>query len=255
MKCKLKEREENIQKYLNGDMSEAEMSTFEEHFLDCHDCMEELRDSLQLIEFVQSEGNHLFPEFRSSDKLKEKRIINADIPSLIKSFRYIISSKRISFAVITVVVLLFLYMLYQSNNNVITNERIASDSIQENIRSNENMLAETAQDLYVTNFEISPNLEYLINQNFRSDHNIEIISPANESNVIDKIIFEIKNNSNEQLYLRIMDNQGNLVLSPLIKNSKCSVDVAENKLSPGLYYWKLESDEKLLYIGKFLIKK
>jgi hypothetical protein len=36
---------------------------------------------------------------------------------------------------------------------------------------------------------------------------------------------------------------------------KFELDVADYELTPGLYYWKLENDEEIVYLGKFYVEK
>jgi hypothetical protein len=103
-------------------------------------------------------------------------------------------------------------------------------------------------ELLAANFEPSPNLEDLVQTQFRST-TIEVISPANGETVQSPITFRWKL-YDKRLTIKILSNKElTLVSSTLSRDSF----TASKKFGPGLYYWKLETDDELLFAGKFLV--
>jgi len=100
------------------------------------------------------------------------------------------------------------------------------------------------------NFEVNPNLEYMINSQLRNI-SIQIFSPKNNSSFKKEINFSWEAIPNANLQIKILDNKNNVILQYSVKKNKF---LLKEKLAPGLYYWKLENQSDLLYVGKFYIK-
>lgn len=102
------------------------------------------------------------------------------------------------------------------------------------------------------NFTPSDNLESLIGEIVRSD-NLEIISPNENISVRpgEQINFSWSTSLEEALFLIIVDNEENEIQEIEIDSSNYTYIVNQE---PGLYYWKLESEEDLLYVGKFKVE-
>lgn len=60
MKCRLKNRNEIIARYLNRELSDAEVEKFQEHFFNCDTCFEELRFKQDALELIKAEGDAIF---------------------------------------------------------------------------------------------------------------------------------------------------------------------------------------------------
>jgi len=266
MKCNLKEREENIQKYLNGDMPDAEMTAFEEHFLNCNDCMEELRDSLQLTEFIQKEGNVLFPEFKNNSKsFAGTRFKISDLIKKIFPPKWYIRPS-LAYAFIAAALIIFgVYFLRPSeeiNSDNTVDEQISShgnevspQNDENSTVSNETEIQSTDQqlELYAANFIESDELEYLIGQKVRGSENIEVISPEPGITIKDEILFKWVIETEQKLYLKILNNKEDVLFQFTIPKNKLLFNITEYELDSGLYYWKLENYEELLHIGKFFV--
>ncbi len=100
-------------------------------------------------------------------------------------------------------------------------------------------------------FKDNPNLEYMVDSPLRGKL-IHIISPEFRINERGKIIFKWKNHIDKHLILKILNNTNETIYT--LKTDKSRVELKE-KLSPGLYYWKLEDSENLYHVGKFIIEK
>jgi len=96
-------------------------------------------------------------------------------------------------------------------------------------------------------------LENFINRNIRSEKSIVIVTPEIDANVSSTIKFEWKKiNFAGQLTLTVVDNKNNPVYEMSVAGSTLTI---AKKLTPGLYYWKLTSSEKLEAAGKFFVNK
>ncbi len=107
-------------------------------------------------------------------------------------------------------------------------------------------------DLYAANFVPSDQLEGLSGEVFRSG-GFEALSPA--LNQVFRqgstISFQWKQDANQPLQLIVLDNLGKELFREAISVTNFEWPAPKR---PGLYYWKLESEEELLYTGKFLLK-
>ncbi len=106
-----------------------------------------------------------------------------------------------------------------------------------------------AEPVLADNFTESPNLEDLVQTDFRST-SVEVLSPLNGDVVKTPIRFQWKT-SEEEMTLKILTNKERTVLSNTVTGDAFIVD---RKLAPGLYYWKLETKKELIYTGKFLVR-
>jgi hypothetical protein len=95
-----------------------------------------------------------------------------------------------------------------------------------------------------------PAMEFLVNQQFRAE-SITIHSPIGDDWKHNPISFLWEGHSNFDLFVSIVNNKGETIATN--KAVGCSY-VFNETLSPGLYYWKLETNEDLIHVGKFLVK-
>lgn len=103
------------------------------------------------------------------------------------------------------------------------------------------------------NFRVNPNLESMIGSQYRSAA-VQVLSPTDNSTSIigSDIVFSWKPPAPGALTLKIIDNMDEQTYEYEVTGSRF---VLKERLSPGLYYWKLEDHQDLLYIGKFFVKK
>jgi hypothetical protein len=104
-------------------------------------------------------------------------------------------------------------------------------------------------DRYAANFEPSLVYESLADIQYRS-YGIQIHSPLIGEEVSDVIYFTGDVYYVGSVYLTILTNREEEVYTAEMDgiDHRYRVD-----LDPGLYYWKLESDDDLLYAGKFIV--
>jgi hypothetical protein len=106
----------------------------------------------------------------------------------------------------------------------------------------------TAQ-LLALRYQVNPNLENMIGSRLRSGL-FEALTPKNNSVLTIPIQFSWKNEFLTPHTLKIVNNMNDLLFQYPVKGN--SFEFRE-KLHPGLYYWKIENQNELLYVGKFFI--
>jgi|SRR5208283_5397701 len=100
------------------------------------------------------------------------------------------------------------------------------------------------------NFSESPNLENLVNSVLRSESPL-VVSPKNNADVGREILFEWKVQEVGSVRLTIFSNREEVLKAITLNKTKLFFS---GKLDPGLYYWKLECKDELLYVGKFFVR-
>jgi hypothetical protein len=99
-------------------------------------------------------------------------------------------------------------------------------------------------------YQVNPNLEIMIGSQSRSV-GVQIHAPRNNVYLGKEILFSWDEVGPEPLHLKILNNKNEVLFAYGAVGNKV---VFKEKLRPGLYYWKLESKNDLLYVGKFFIK-
>jgi hypothetical protein len=107
---------------------------------------------------------------------------------------------------------------------------------------------------YSQNFKESPVLESFIETGLRSE-DLEIISPKNNKSFKfkEKLRFKWETESLKIITIEIWHFKDNIDKKILERTSENNKLIINNKLVPGLYYWKLISDDELIYVGKFFV--
>jgi hypothetical protein len=111
-------------------------------------------------------------------------------------------------------------------------------------------LVVSKQEFFADNFTVSPNLENLVNAHSRS-LSIQVLSPLNGENFTERILFQWKADEDDRITLKILSNKEKTLRTISVRGSRYAFS---QKIPPGLYYWKLESKDELLYLGKFIVK-
>ena len=104
-----------------------------------------------------------------------------------------------------------------------------------------------------TVFSPDPMYEYYIGSQYRSDAGqLTVVSP--QVGMItngEKVEFRWEYDNAENLQLTVLNNRQEMVVSTKGNNQRFMLT---STLSNGLYYWKLESETDLLYVGKFIVE-
>jgi hypothetical protein len=101
----------------------------------------------------------------------------------------------------------------------------------------------------VSRYRVNPNLENMIGSQVRSGL-FEVLGPENGSVIKDPIRFSWKKPLLSPHTLKIVNNKNQVLYTYPVQGSWFDFN---ETLAPGLYYWKLENQNELLYVGKFFI--
>lgn len=104
-------------------------------------------------------------------------------------------------------------------------------------------------ELYAANFEPSPFYEILVDQRVRAPL-VRALTPSVGEEVAGDIYFSWETTHRGPFHLKILDNTENEV-HRITTETRSYLWTAD--LVPGLYYWRLETDAELLYVGKFVV--
>lgn len=102
-------------------------------------------------------------------------------------------------------------------------------------------------------FRVNPNLEAMIDGKFRSVA-VQVISPRNRETYGRDMVFSWKNFKRKPLTLKILNNRSRLLFQYDLEAGENRFDFKE-ELKSGLYYWKLECRNDLLYVGNFYVRR
>ena len=254
MECDLKDRDKLIAGYLTGKLSEEEARNFEEHYFQCEVCFNELRAAEEAVNLIEKEGNSAFI---SNPETKVSKLRIAD-----KSTH---RSWGIAVAVVSVFIIILILMIPLQKKNEITNKTavIKKDTLnnKESIRKN-SISKEFTAELSGPDFKPNPYLEEMTAENTRSGSEKldTVISPGPGQKFYDKeITFSWKMFKNEPVTLKVETNLEKEIFSRTIGHYK--FPNLNTVVSPGifkhsgLYYWRIEDENDVLYVGKFYFLK
>jgi hypothetical protein len=225
MKCSIDNRQRATENYLEGNLSQTEQNAFEEHIFNCDRCFQELRMQESIRDLVKYEGNVLFAE-----TLEKRRKPEHSLWELITekfSSIFIASPRRLAYASIAVLVLLLIIFI----------------------------MIPSGPPIDPQNFTESGYLEELMSTSFRSPYSFDIISPQNGTNVKKNIEFKWDADYEGSLYITILNNKEVQELNFTVEKNQLLIKDLDEKLQPGLYYWKLEGERNIFHVGKFYLRK
>lgn len=260
MKCELKNRESLISKYLLNELSDEESLKFEEHYFQCEECFYELRAAEDAFNLISDEGRSAF---QSSE--------NNSSNSIFMLLKNLSNPVRIGFAFALLVLVFVLYFALKNDSTQLSEEqKIFTDkesnqkqevdtSIvqpQKQTTRESNLIAE----LSGPQFSPNPYYEEWINENVRSSSDIidKVLSPAAGDTIIySPVLFKFRLSADEPVRLVILDNNENEIKSLQLKNNNliCSFTLNSSEIKSGLYYWKIEDENEVLYVSKFYFVK
>ena len=199
------------------------------HVADCAECKTAVfeLDSLVTEDFGQTASHPFFDQTK------------ANVPSFGAG-----SLLRIA-AVLVLTILggAFIYTLLQKSteSEIARDAEVPRDSLK--IIDSSPQLAE--------NFIVSPNLEDLLAEAVRADE-LEVLSPKFGADMVDSLRFTWQGAPGSPLTLKILNNREEVLFS--YEGVESPFVFSESPPS-GLYYWKLETEDELLHVGKFFIQK
>ncbi len=237
-----RDKEHWFDQYLSNKLSSGEMDAFEQHYFNCDSCFKELNLRRQVKGFFQEEASSMFPEYIENLRQKQKNSIDLTAENSSPGKKRI--NRKWFYTAAAIFALFFLLT-------------IPSELNDQNPINNINSVPpiESHQENYAANFKPSPYLEGRVNDRYRNSYNISVSSPANSEKVKGVIHFNWKIDKNgkgykEALTLIILNNLEENLFDFQVSESQFTF---EEPLSPGLYYWLLETNNETIYVGKFIV--
>lgn len=237
---------EIIEGYLLHRLNENETDDFEEHLLYCNECRNQLTRTKTNLGLIQYMALHTVS--RESTKIIA--------PQKASLFGYWVKVAAALFFIFGSATLLWFLVrkpempLTQYNSKSDQIKKV-KDSIVPNDVSNNTLKKELAINSNEKFFRKLPSFETQIDQEYRSEA-IEIISPKNNMEALtsaEKIDFQWQKPGVENLVLMLYNNNGKLIFQKKIS----SIFHFKQRLQPGLYYWQLETEDDIVYTGKFSV--
>jgi hypothetical protein len=207
------------------------------------------------------------------DREMDVAVTEEEIPELLpeKPVKIFNLQKAVKYSAAAVIVIGFLLVTYfsffQEEKNALTERKKpepkmdtikqipknASDSIEVVQEAGRKKEETNDQDTQLKSFATNETLENFIFRNVRSESIIELLQPGQGDTIVFPFTFKWSQKSfSGSNKLIIVDNQNNPLYQAEIGGKEITID---QKLSSGLYYWKLEMNEKLEAIGKFFVVK
>lgn len=228
MKCDFarqnsKEYDELLDDYLSGQLPQKETEAFELHYLYCDDCFRALQIRKQMRAVIKEKGETLFAKFIEEEAEQESNSRSRQIPEAFRDIRHSKNFLIYMGSVAAVLLILILYLAIDWRNTPVTGT-----------------------------FSEAPFLEEKINNTTRSGNGFQLVNPPNEASFDPQtpILFRWENPGNEPLKLKILNNQGDKLYTYPLNDTQF---LFREELPPGLYYWKVESDDDVR-IGKFFVR-
>lgn len=288
MKCELSNREQFIDAYVTGSLSQEERDTFDEHCFNCDLCFQELRLKEEMAALIKEEGKTIFSDYLEKQKVKRVGFVRSLIGKLPRlSWEW--GTPQWVYATVAVgaiaVICFFIakstispirtgkipqeqYIAKQKDTfDIVEKEQFAKSQhpVQKEAMKH---LAEKAQDRlknvgggaggtdvrqrYAENFKASPFMEEMVNSYSVRSYSITILSPKIGETVKGNILFQWEEIEEAPIYLKFLNNQAVEQYSVTPEDNQF---LFTEKLKPGLYYWKLESEDDVLFVGKFFVEE
>ncbi len=162
-------------------------------------------------------------------------------------------ARAISYSVIICAVIFIICLGKLNAQNNIHNVNAVGDISNNNTIIELEPIATESLALAIDRYQENPVFENLIGQVTRINNNLSSITPLSSQAFNNQdIVFSWESNTDDKIYLKICDNEENEVVSISAVGNVYKID--SSKLNMGIFYWKIENDEKLLHLGKIIIK-
>jgi len=262
MGCNLKNRHELIANYLVGELPEDEAKSFEEHYFQCEICFKELKAVEEAINLIEREG----PSILAAGKPTEKNLISIikrlTLPDLSAPKRW-----RIAVTAAAAVAIFLMLLTTRNDQGIINNKVVSKDNgtserkdtlSKKGIIQNDDMIAELSGPA----FKAIPYLEEWITESVRSDNDKidTVLYPRIGEKFHDEdIIFKWRMVNNKIASLKILNNIEKEIFTSTpeeMQSPLFSIKVGSKTIKQsGLYYWRLEDENEVLFVGKFYFLK
>ena len=213
-----------VEMYLSGDLPEAEMDAFEDHYFSCPACTERLKRQQQVMDQVATASKTLFPEdVRTIEAANTRPAGQPELPQKDGGYRWVLN------AVAAILLIGLTWYMYDPLGN-----RGPGD--------------------FSENFQENTMLEQQMAMVSRDQSRIEILSPVPDARFTNEAPrFHWKFSGDQQLLtLTILDNKARVITR---RSDIAPPYQLSQKLAPGLYYWTLDSATETLYASRFSIRR
>jgi hypothetical protein len=263
MECTVKNRNKLIAAYVSGELTEEESVVFEDHYFQCEICRNELKIAHAAVDLIEREGGTLLSGAKKPEERKWFGLLErfSGVPLPVRT--------GIAFAGVAVIVLLVLLTVPSGREGIheiiVSDEETHPPAEEDRIVGEETVHPEDVPyttDIYAEltgpSFEPVPYFERRMTDNVRiGEDKIEsILSPANgEIFRNGDVVFEWRMASEELLSLKIINNLEDTIHKSEAEPVRFPVFTIrvtrEIFTQSGLYYWRLEDETEVLYVGKF----
>ena len=147
-------------------------------------------------------------------------------------------------------------------NQIVTETKTEPEQKVDSLKTQPEKPAESDKNLIAElsgpEFNPSPYYEEWINENLRSGSILieKVISPKNNDKYSNQpVLFKWQMKENIQVNLVIMNNDEDVIFSTRVPSNsfpEYSLSLSQNDFDKsGLYYWRIEDEIEVLYLGKF----
>lgn len=228
----------------------------QEHIQACEDCHREAMDLYSLIADADYSALGQHPSFEKSAPKKRNLYVRLTYGALalaasLCALLYFNSQENLNPSVPDTPIQAFEDSIKQEEDiTELPQEEVAQEQSEK--REEMPKAEEQEPELLAGNFEVSDNLEDLVGEFTRSDIiKINNPSPGAEFKPGQFISFAWQQEKPQPHFLIIVNNQEEEIFKIFLEDGEYQYKEA---LSKGLYYWKLESEDDLLYVGKFFVR-
>ena len=211
------------------------------HVADCAECKKEVIETYMLVESQEYHSKEEHPYFLEAVINREKRFL----------IWYRVAAAVV--VVISIGVIAYLVLSINQKRESVGKAQTAHSVVAGNEQSTTvgRDIVQKPSLLIAGDFPTSPNLENLVNSQMRSP-GLRVISPKIGVLVDRYVRFEWEGDGGEAVKIEILSSKDRVLLGVSVAGSPY---ILKRQLTPGLYYWKLEGKNELLYVGKFIVKK
>lgn len=212
------------------------------HIEECFECKHKIIKLLDIIKTSETLNSSGIKNL-SIEKNKVKKPKLSNNIAKIAAILIFVTLSSVSFDIVSKT---FIYNNYVGLNQLAFNN---SHELDYKTTAGKNIsLQNDNNSMYVK----SSYLESFIESGYRSA-NITVVSPKPNQSINKKqsLVFKFNGKTNEEITLDILNNNEKKVYSNRIDKE---LILANNNFPKGLYYYKLTTENDLLYVGKFNIK-
>ena len=236
------ENENLIDNYVFGKLTPAEMDHFEEHYFNCQSCTEAVKIRGKVVRALEKKPQDLYnPEKFPSIKIAPNIIAEKGNQIPLLGSNSFFTQARLFYMAAAVLAIFFIVRAIQPSSNIAQGSTIAENDIS--------LLAEA----YGNSYKTIPRLEQQVNNDQRSAFSVKILSPHPNATINREFRFYWQIDvswESDKIEFYILNNVEEIIFKSSPQNHEV---IFNQQLSPGLYYWILETSEETIYTDRFVV--